>query len=109
MSELINDNTKGAAKEHDKTESKLNFCAVHESDKSVAAPKDRVEDQLARQLEENEKQIAAAMLRVAHIAGRALGLEHCEEPHHFQTLKTEVLKQAAKNEPAYVEMKKAMC
>ncbi|MBX9723154.1 MAG: hypothetical protein K2X81_17255 [Candidatus Obscuribacterales bacterium] len=109
MTEHINDSTKSAAKETDKSESKLNFCSVHESDKSVGAPKDRVEDQLARQIEENERQIAAAILRVAHIAGRALGLEHCEEPEHFQTLKADVLKHAAKNEPAYVEMKKAMC
>lgn len=95
MSHEINDNISKPQPEEHKGAEAL-FLKVHEGDKAPSPI-----EELAKRLETNEKAIAETLERVANIAVRALLLQNCSEPYHFDTLKDCAAKGAAANEPAY--------
>lgn len=100
MSHEINDNVNKQQPEEHQGADAL-FLKVHEGDKAPSPI-----EEIARRLEANEKAIVEALERVANIAMRAALLLHCDEPHHFETIKECAAKGAAANEPAYKALHK---
>ena len=72
------------------------FLKVHEGEKAPSPIEDA-----ARRLEAGERAIAEALERVADLARRAVSLQFCDEPYHFETLKDYASKRAEADEPAY--------